>query len=145
VIDGHTVESGKCLWCGRPRIDLRVLQDCPEYHGTLVSLYEPLRVCGDHESQLDAFIRKLARQSVWLLVTILLGFIIVLAGVIRGQTYLRLAGTAIFGVASMAFPFATPETVHRLGVQRSVRIVRSVGSVLFVVCAAAAVWTLVGR
>jgi hypothetical protein len=144
VIDGNAVESGRCLWCGRQRIDLRVLQDCPEYHGFLVSLHEPLRVCGDHESQLDSFIREVARRSVWLLVAILLGSLVLIAGGITERGYLVLTGMAIIGVVFVVFPFATPETVSRFGVERSVRIVRSVGFVIVVLGVAAAVWTPFG-
>lgn len=145
MLDGNAAGVGKCLWCGQPRVDLCVLERRPEYSGVLTTLPSPIWVCPGHESELDAFLRKGARRSVWLLVAILLGLFVLLTGGITERGYLILAAMGIIGVAFVAFPFATPETVSRLGVARSARIIRSIGSMMVVVSAAAAVWTLVER
>jgi hypothetical protein len=145
VLDGNTAGVGKCMWCGQPRVDLCVLEERPEYSGVLTTLPSPIRVCRGHEIELDAFLRKVARRSPWFLLSVLAGSLVVVTAGVRDSGFLAMSGGLLIGVAAVVFPFATPETISRLGVVRSVRIVRSIGYVIGIVSIAALVWMVFSR
>ena len=144
MFDRNADESARCLWCGQMRTDLRRLEVRPEPRGPLATLRAPLRVCGEHELQLDTFMRRVPRRSASLLVSILTGTPLLVAGGVIGNDYLALSGVVLVGVALVAFPLATPETVGRIGVQRSVRLVRWLGSAIAAISVAAMVGIALG-
>lgn len=132
--------SGRCMWCGQVRDDLRAMPHLRQYEGLVVPTHAPIRTCADHAEPMHAYLVKTARNSRWtLLGSVLAGLLVVGGGMARADGVIVL-GLLVLGAGLLLFPYCTPETVRRLGVLQSVWLARFIGVVVTVVGVAGLVY-----
>lgn len=140
MFNGDAVDSGKCIWCGQRRADLRVFENRPEYRISFRMLPSPHLVCREHEMALDRYVRQYPRRAALWLGTFFAGMLVV------GKSgLLGLVGLVLIGVASAVFPLDSPITASRLGIAPSARIARVIGTAVAVTSAGAIAWIFLAR
>ena len=115
--------AARCAWCGREGADLEAVH-CDG---------ESMVVHPTHRADLERFCRRSANFK-HLFVAVVIGFmllgyagqVVILAGAMGPGLMIVGAAVGGTGLTLLAWPFATPQTVARLGVKRSAWIVRAV-------------------
>lgn len=127
----------RCIWCHSTRGDLRPLS-LQDGRQTLSGFVHP-----DHEAAVRHWHQQAHLRGntlIVLLVLLPLGLLAALgaAALVSRRLLLPAAGLAILGLGSIVarFPFPTPQTITLLGLQRAIRLVRTL-SVLVITLGAA--------
>ena len=126
------MEPRRSSWTGReaPRlveVRLPAVTRWGTPQGEETHLVEP-----EHEAALRRFVGYAVRNARFALVSYLACALLALAGALLGPRtptggLLLVLGLLLLGASLVAYPFATPETVARLGFRRSRNLARVVG------------------
>ena len=125
--------SERCMWCGQERTDLRSLPHLREYNGIIVPTHSPIRACEEHSDLVHRYLLELAARSGLNLALRLIGVALVVVGGVADHLAIAMAGAVLLGVQLIVFPYATPETVRRLGVVQAKWLTRYLGILMTVV------------
>ena len=125
------------MWCGEQRGDLYPMPHLPEYNGIVVPTHSPIRACEDHRNQIHGYLILVARRSASSLAILALVIVSVMVGGVSGVAEIAAAGLALCGIWAISYPYATPDTVRRLGVVNSMLLVRWLGCAML---AAGTIW-----
>lgn len=126
----------RCIWCNQEDASVREVTLPVVGRWGAHPTERALAVHEEHAEALRAFVahaNRNGRRFVLGIVGVSLVMLVVPAGVTAfgGDPHLVPfavgAGTALIGAMTVAWPFATPQTVAMLGIERSVRLVRRVG------------------
>ncbi|MGL4991905.1 MAG: hypothetical protein ACRCYE_05525 [Sarcina sp.] len=118
--------SKKCLYCGKNISDvstaIKVGEKFDEYY-----------VCDEYcEEKFNSFNKYVKKNSKFFLLGILGIFIIYLIGLIFNAFYAISFLLFSLGILLYIFPFATPQTNQIFGIKKSIKIVKLLGSALFI-------------
>lgn len=144
IDNGHRV-SDRCMWCGQKRTDLCTLPHLCEYNGIIVPTHSPIRACEEHRDLVHGYLLDLAARSGLNLALRLIGMALVVVGGVADNLAIAMAGAVLLGVQFIVFPYATPETVRRLGVVQAKWLARYVGILMAVVFGAVLGYTVLAR
>jgi hypothetical protein len=115
------------MWCGQKRTDLCSLPHIHEYNGIIVPTHSPIRACEEHRDLVHEYLLELAARSGLNLTLRLIGLALVVGGGVADHLAIAMAGAVLLGVQLIVFPYATPETVRRLGVVQAKWLARYLG------------------
>jgi hypothetical protein len=82
------------------------------------------------------YLLEVAARSGWNLALRLIGMALVVGGGVADNLSIALSGAVLLGAQIVAFPYATPETVRRLGVVKAKWLARYLGVAMVVIFAA---------
>jgi hypothetical protein len=117
--------SARCVWSNRHDAGTRSITLQVDPHP---SPEETVFVCPVHEAQLRRFVAYARRFGNLFLVLVAVTIVgIAVAAILEVPGGVG-AGLVFFGVTILAFPFATPETVKKLGVRHAVWVARGIGA-----------------
>jgi hypothetical protein len=137
----------KCAWCNKENEQIKQIKVLTK-KGFGPNLQETTYfVCLEHEQKFRKFydrVRRYALLFIGLSAISLLGLIVsaLLANNNYLFGYLLIASFAFIGLVFIIFPFATPETIEMVGVAKSIRLVRIIGTVIFAIGATVLVLVL---
>lgn len=105
----------KCKYCGRE----------------ISSSYE---FCSNKcENDYIKSIEKTEGKTTYFIIGIIMGFLVMLYGVLSNSAFIIGDGIVIIGIVAVVLPFVTPETVTLLGYQKSRILGRILGILLMIV------------
>ena len=117
----------RCTWSGRPDPGTREIE-LPGPHP--LARPEHAAVCPEHEARLRAFHAYAARHRNHFFLAFAAVLVLAAASVMIGPDLGIALVLLLLGTALIAFPFATPLTVERMGVARSALLLRAMGVAL---------------
>ena len=116
------VVDGRCIWTNRPDPGTARVALPEGAYGT-----GDVHVCPAHRERTLRYLKSTRRAVRVILSVLFLGVAAVLAAPGLGVDWLAAAGLCAIGLAFVAFPVPTPQTVQWLGLRRSVLLVRVLG------------------
>lgn len=117
----------RCTWSGRPDPGTREIE-LPGAHP--LARPEHAAVCPEHEERLRTFHAYATRHRNHFFLAVAAVLLLAAASVMIGPDLGVALVLLVFGAVLIAFPFATPLTVERMGVARSVLLARAMGVAL---------------
>lgn len=132
--------QGRSIWTGRTSDGLMEVSLPGVSRWGTPTAEERFLVEPKHEAELRAYVAHARKWGRFCLVSVLLLSLICLGAstvvVVWPPAMLVIAlATFLLGALVIAFPFATPETVAWLGIQRSVKLARVAGVLVLVLAA----------
>lgn len=125
----------RSAWTGRPAAELIEVQVPAMTRWGTPAGEQTLLVEPKHEAELRRFVTFAVRNGRQALVLYLGSSVLCLAGALLGPAFpagrwLLVGGLLLLGGSMVAYPFATPETVAAIGLDRSRRMARVAGLAL---------------
>ncbi len=126
----------KCMWCGKKSLEvkeIKVLSTAGLFTDKQESSYF---VCPEHEKKLRAFLDRVRRNSL-LFIVLMLAFIFCLtvSSVLMCQFswagYLFCTSFSALGLVMIIFPFCSPGTFYFMSIATSIKVVRIMGGIFF--------------
>lgn len=117
----------------------------PEYNGVVVPTHSPIRACEEHQDLVHDYLLEYAARSGRSLALVGVSLLTITFGAVAGISVLVAAGVLVCGVWAVCFPYASPETVRRVGVLKAKFLARWLGGLLLVAGLAWLVYDVVMR
>lgn len=112
----------RCIWTNHPSDDLRDVSP-PGFADTYP-------VCPEHEAELREYLARAGNALPWFVAAIFVTIFSALAPVFWDSSAAIAIPLFTLGLTLIAFPFATPMTLRRGGIQPSTRLLRGMGVVM---------------
>ena len=126
---------GRCAWSNQESDQLKEVTLVAPNRLGLQPKPRTFQVLPECEAALRSFISRLERFGLLFTLSVLASSIAMVVAAALGKYAVIPWMVAVTGVLLIVFPFATPETVARLGFKTSITVVRFLGAVLLVLAA----------